>query len=221
MTRHHPFFTLMTIAGMFVLSGCGNWSFGPACASNGSCSGSIPTAPSTALTGSLTDTVGDALPVAAVPPDVTGATLTVESGALIVDISFASGTFSTDRTAFSLFLDTDEKQTTGYQAAAGVGAEAYLTGWEYVIRGLHAADSTSAAIYHAEAIAGSSLTFVDTVAVTFPAAGRARVVVPLSRLGNDNGRLWFRFVALDKGVDGVLRSADYMPEAGQASGIVR
>lgn len=135
--------------------------------------------------------------------------------------AFAPGTLSTLRTAFSLYLDTDEKQATGYQAPAGVGADAYLTGWEYVIRGLHSAESTSAAIYRAEGTAGTSLTFVDNVDVTFPAADRARVTVPLSRLGNDNGRLWFRFVALDRGVDAVLRSADYMPEAGQASGLVR
>jgi hypothetical protein len=218
MSLRHPFFTLMTIAGLFALSGCGDLGFGTMC-SNGACS-PIPTAPTTP-TGSLTDAVGDALPVAAVPPDVTGATLTIEGGALVADLTFVPETFSSIRTAFSLYLDTDEKQNTGYQAPSGTGADAYLIGWEYVIRGLHTAVPSSAAIYRADGTRGSTLTFVDNVDVTFPARDRVRITVPLNRLGNDNGRLWFRVEVLDKGADAVLRAADYMPEAGQASGIVR
>lgn len=194
-----------------------------------SCGGSTtPTAPATgarSLTGTVTDPIGDALVVPGVPtsPDLAGATLEVDGGNLTITVSYAPGTMSQGRTLFLAFLDTDENPATGnpgIPAASGV-ADADQIGWEYQIGGVDPVGSGRASVLRATG-SGNTLT-LNSVPVTFPNADQIRVVVPMSALGNDDGRMTFKIIGFPW-LDSQPPSAtavDDMPDLAAAPGAVR
>jgi hypothetical protein len=200
------------------------------------CGGSSTTAPSTTpvtLHGEVSDPIGDAVltpvirngvvmtPVVPVLPDLVAATVDVSSGNLTVTVSFASGTLSRADTAFCLLLDTDENPATGN---AGSGTDSATFGWDYSVCAVDPRGSTTAQI--ARALGPSQpgqIMPVGSSSATFPSADQARVTVPLSLLGNGNGRLAFKVISMQWVDAPIVNTAviDWMPDVGLPPGLVR
>jgi len=182
---------------------------------------SAPSAPPV-LTGTTTDPAGDAIarPGVAVVPDLVGATLQATGGNLTITISFAPGTLSQSQTLWSVTLDTDENPATGSPGSDSGGGDAALLGADYVVYGVAPRGSTQAIVLRATG--PNQFVTVGTVAATFPAADQVRAVVPLSLLGNDDGRLKFKVVCSQYLSDTTATGiTDYMPDLGQPPGVVR
>jgi len=190
-----------------------------ACGSKGP---SAPSPTSVTLRGTVNDPVGDRLSAlgVSIPPDLASATIDVSGGNATILITFAPGTLERTFTLFSVLLDTDENPATGN---AGIGADATTFGWDYSISGVNPQGSTTAQIVRALGpgqpgqVAG-----VGTATVTFPAADQARVTVPLSLLGNDDGRMSFKVICQQwiapPNATGVL---DWMPDIGLPPALIR
>lgn len=188
-----------------------------------------PTSVSTALSGSVTDPVGDAVnlpvfrnggsvtPIVPVLPDLAAATLAVSGGRLTATISFAPGTLSHTDTFACLMLDTDENASTGTPSAGGD----VRLGFDYSVCAVLPRASTTAQISN---LAGPTAVGVGTAPATFPGANQIQFTVPLSMLGNDDGRMAFKVNALQWVDDPVVFNSgviDVMPDLGVAAGLVR
>jgi hypothetical protein len=192
------------------------------------CSSSTqPTTPSgpTSLIGTVTDRIGDALVVPGVPvsPDLTMGALEVGGGNLTITVSYASGTMSQTRSLFFAYLDTDENPATGNPGIPAVGgvADANLIEWEYAIGGVDPADSGRASVLRATGTGGTVT--LSSIPVTFPSPDQIRVVVPMSLLGNVDGRMNFKIASFQwLGPQPPTSSVlDYMPDLGASPGVVR
>jgi hypothetical protein len=153
------------------------------------CTGST-TAPSStqAIRGDDSDPAGDAVSDARVPvaPDLVRATADVAAGNITFVMQFAPGTLDRQTTRVSVLLDTDQDGSTGIRQASGIGADYNID---------LAAGTSQAAITRADpascAAQLSCFVSVGSAAVTF-IADSVQVIVPLSLLGNDDGRLSFQ-----------------------------
>jgi hypothetical protein len=153
------------------------------------CSDSTP-APSSiqAIHGEVSDPAGDASPDPRVPvaPDLVHATADVSSGNITFIIQFAPGTFDRQATRVSVLLDTDQVGSTGIQQSSGIGADF----------GIDLAAGTNQATVTKADPAGcaahlSCFVSVGTVPLTL-SGDSMQVAIPLSLLGNDDGRLSFQ-----------------------------
>ena len=203
-----------------------------ACGSSGS-----PPSPSSltpTLQGTVTDPAGDslpALPLVPISPDLVSATIEVNGGNLIVTVSFAPGTLSSTQTVWYAALDTDENVNTGRPgvpaSAPGNFSDTGLVGVDYEIAAVYPRNSNQVTIFRVTGTPPIQPTIVGTAAVTFPSAEIARVTVPLALLGNDDGRMkfkvecqqWLTDSSTTIGLSGSM--LDYMPNLGEAAGIVR
>jgi hypothetical protein len=202
----------------------------------GGCGGPTPATPSTTspgLHGQVSDPVGDTVitpvirngvvmtPIVPIPPDLVAATIDVSSGTLTATVSFSPGTLSHADTMFCVLLDTDESPATGN---AGSGADSATFAWDYSICAVDPRGSTTSQI--ARALGPSQpgqVMPVTSSSATFPNADQSRVTVPLSVLGNSNGRLAFK-VIVRQWVDAPFVNTDvvdWMPNVGQPPGLVR
>ena len=121
----------------------------------------------------------------------------VVAGSVAFKLRLRSDTFDPATTRFAIDLDTDQDQSTG-----GSGLEYYIFIFPAGGRGADVARTTN-----------TSYTVVGTVAVAFVTDG-CDVTVPLSLLGNDDGRLDLRVrVYAEPALPLVL---DLMPDAGLA-----
>jgi hypothetical protein len=153
------------------------------------CSGSTA-APSSTQTvrGEVSDPTGDALSDPRVPaaPDLVHATADVVAGNITFVIQFAPGTLDRQTTRVSVLLDTDQDGSTGIRQASGIGADYDID---------LAAGTSQAAITKADpascAARQSCFVSAGSMAVTVT-ADSVQVTVPLSLLGNDDGRLSFQ-----------------------------
>jgi hypothetical protein len=153
--------------------------------------GSSPTTPSrTANTfhAEVTDAASDAVVSAAVPtpPDLIHGTLDVGGGNLTVTVQFAPGTLSPS-TVVTILLDTDQNPATGF-VATGYGID----------YGLSLYASTEAFIQKANpsscASGGNCYTYLATASISLGTDTMA-TTIPLSTLGNADGRLNYRVFA--------------------------
>lgn len=197
------------VAGLLALAACG-----------GSGTPSSPSSPST-LVGTVTDPVGDTVSTSlgGVSPDLVSGTIDISGGNLALTISFAPGTLSPTHTLFNANLDTDENAATGFPSQPGA------LGVDYFIRGVVPRNSTRATVSHV-AGNGSCLavpcTVVGTSSVTFPTADQVRVTIPLTSLGNDDGRMKFEVIVLQHLTDDTTtETLDRMPDRDRAPGVVR
>jgi hypothetical protein len=172
------------------------------------------------------DAKGDSKPsvLLATPPDLVGATFEVKDGNLMITVAFAPGT-ATDRTGVTIHLDTDEDVKTG---APPWKDDSKPIGADYVIRGVQPHLATRAALTH-ERGPGDSL-FSGPLDVTLPTTDQRQIVVPLARLGNDDGRMKFRiecYQVIDAAQSGgastqtILPALDVLPDLGKSAGAVR
>jgi hypothetical protein len=199
---------MITPAVVLTLAACGS---GPA----------QPSAPSP--TASVTDPIGDAVPrpSVALSPDLTAATATVADGALTITVSFAPGTFSQSDTLTSITLDVDENPASGSPGIDSGATDRSQMGTDYVINAVAPRGSTQAVVLRA---VGNVYQFVPAgaAAVTFPASNQMRVTVPLSVLGNDDGRMKFKVTAAQYLSDTTTTGiTDFMPDAGLAPAAIR
>jgi hypothetical protein len=175
------------------------------------CSGSAssPATPFSApLTATVTDAAGDALADSRVaqPPDLVQASADASGGNITFLIKFASGTLDRLSTRVSVLLDTDQNPAIGIAEPDGLGADYGID---------LAAVTGQATITKADSVACqarlSCFTSIGSVPLTFVTDG-LQVTVPLSMLGNDDGRMNFQVSAY------VIVAAltpvvfDYMPE---------
>ena len=202
----------------------------------GGCGGPTPATPSTtspALHGQVSDPVGDAVvtpvirngvvmtPVVPILPDLVAATIDVSSGNLTATVSFAPGTLSHADTVFCVLLDTDENSATGN---SGSGQDRATFGWDYSLCAVDPRGSTTSQI--ARALGPSQpgqIMPVTSSSTTFPSADQSRLTVPLSLLGNGNGRLAFKVISM-QWVDAPIGSTaviDWMPDVGLPPALVR
>jgi hypothetical protein len=129
-------------------------------------------------------------------PDIVLGIVDVEAGNVVFRLRHRSGTFDSASARFTIDLDTDQNGSTG------------ASGFEFYVfifpgdRGADVARTTS-----------TSYTVVGTVPVSFVADG-CDVTVPLSLLGDDDGRFDFRVrVYAEPALPIVL---DFMPDVGLA-----
>jgi hypothetical protein len=163
------------------------------------------------FSGQVTDPRGDSTAGnrLANPPDLTAAEIVVAGGTLTLTVTFA----------------TDEDGKTGvpvfYREREPIGAD-------YVIRGLQPRDPSHAALTHDTS--ATQQTFLGILDVTSPSPNERRYVIPLSRLGGDDGRLKFKMecdFAVAESQDGsssaqtMLMGLDQMPDRDKRPGLVR
>lgn len=189
------------------------------------------TAPSSStptLTGSVADAAGDTVifpvlrngisvtPVVPIPPDLVSGTVSISGGNLTATIGFAPGTLSHSDSFACLMLDVDENPGTGNPPPGGDPP----LGYDYSVCAVSPRGSTSAQISQ---LSGGLATGIGTVGVTFPTADSLRFTVPMSLLGNDDGRLAFKIVSMQWVDAPVLNTAaiDWMPDLARAAGLVR
>ena len=215
--------TLLMLAPVFCLSGCSN---------DSPTTPSTPPAPSRGIFAEVTDATGDAQarPLAGVPipPDFVGATIEAKDGLLTATVSFAAGTMSQANTRWVIRLDIDQNPATGAHRGSASDPDP-LIGYEYIIGFISSPGLAQTDILRMRFDANVRLWFSDTIGtaeVTFPTANQARTVIPLTLLGNDDGRLAFRFEASQWGIStsGNLNrqpSLDSMPNDGVAPGVTQ
>jgi len=211
--------TFLTVVAVFCLSGCG---------SKGS-----PTAPSTpspapsrGIFADVTDPIGDAQarPLAGVsfPPDLVGATLEAKDGVLTVTISFAAGTMSQSNTRWLMWLDLDQNPATGAHNGEAVNEDP-LIGYEYIVSFRSPPGGTQVDVLRMRFDANMRRWFSDTIGtaaeVTFPTVNQSRTVIPLTLLGNDDGRLAFMIIGQQWGIStsgsqNLQPGIDYLPNRG-------
>lgn len=204
-----------------------------ACSSSSAPSTTTPQ--SATLTGSVTDPVGDTVitpvfrngvlvtPVVLLPlPDLVAGTVTVDGGSLTVTVSFAQGTLSHADTFFCVLFDTDENPATGNLGSAG---DEGTFGWDYSICAPDRRGSMAAVVSRALGPSQpGQVAAVGSASLVFPSADQGRVTVPLSLLGNDDGRMAFKVHAMQWVDDPVVFNTgiiDFMPDVGRPSGLVR
>jgi hypothetical protein len=156
-------------------------------------------------------------PVVPIPPDLVGATIDVRGGNLTATISFAPGTLSHTNTFACFMLDVDENASTGSPAPGGDQS----LGYDYSICAVVPRGSTTAQVSQ---LGGGVATGIGSVPVTFPTPDQMRFVVPLSLLGNDDGRMAFKVDAMQFVDDPIIfntAAVDWMPDLTRAAALVR
>jgi hypothetical protein len=157
------------------------------------CSGSTtaPSANAQTLHGEVSDPTGDALsdPRVPVSPDLVHATVNVAAGNIAFVVQLAPGTLNRQTTRVTVLLDTDQDGSTGIRQADGLGAD----------YGLDLAASTGQASVNKADPAGCAVHLscfnpIGSAVITFVPDGM-QVTVPLSLLGNGDGRMSFQLNA--------------------------
>jgi hypothetical protein len=190
------------------------------------CTGSgAPVTPSVTiqtLTGRLTDPAGDAVPrpSIAVAPDLVSALVEVTGGTMTISIALASGTLSPSQTMCSVLFDTDENAATGSPGVDSSASDAALIGVDYSINAVSPRGSMQAQLYRATG--PNQFTVIGTAGVLFVGPDQFRIGVPLTALGNDDGRLRFSLDCAQWLTDTTTTGVtDYMPDLGTPPALVR
>jgi hypothetical protein len=169
-----------------------------------------PAAP-TGPTVSVTDVTGDAgSAINTVPaPDLTAATLTLGENTIVADVTLASGTLSQALTNVIIVFDVDESASTGAPGIDAAGDDAAGFGTDYFVQCVGG---------QCEVRTGSGLTVTGTVSASYPGSGQMHVVVPLTMIGNDDGRLRFKVLTRQTLAGGSTTGVlDVMPNVGIAA----
>lgn len=185
-------------------------------------SSSSPSAPATpapsptprGLRGDVTDAIGDAgsFPGVAIPPDLRSASIEITAGNLmLVTVRFAPGTFNPATTFVQFELDVDQNPVTGSPFEA--------LGLDYIV-------DMGSSYYGGQAqvlrfVGGTQYQLVGTVPISVGVDG-IDVGIPLSLIGNDDGRLNFRVISSGYlGGDGFSTILDYAPDRGRPGAVVQ
>ena len=167
---------------------------------------------SSGLHGEITDPAGDTQSDARVriAPDLIRATADVGGGNITVVIHFAPGTFDHQTTRVSVLLDTDLNTSTGIAQRPGLGAD---YGIDLV------ASTTLANVTRADPAGCAAQLSCFNVAGSAPitvGTDSMQVTVPLSLLGNADGRMAFAMNAYVLVATATAVVFDVMPDANQS-----
>lgn len=215
--RTFPLRAFTLTIGVLTLASCGSTNSTPT-----SPSGSTPPA------ASVTDPVGDTVvlpvlrsgvlltPFVAVPPDLVAATVTANAGSVTATVSFAPGTLSRTDTFACVMLDVDENAATGSPSAGGD----VRLGYDYSVCAVVPRGSATAQVSRLDATGAVG---IGSAPATFVSTDQFRVTVPLSLLGNDDGRVAFKVSSMQWVDEPILNTGaiDWMPDLGRAAGLVR
>jgi hypothetical protein len=177
---------IFPLIGVFVAAtACGSSSTTP----SGTVSTTTPSGSVNTFHAEVTDAAGDAVVSAAVPtpPDLIHGTLDVGGGNLTVTFQFAPGTLSRPSTVVTILLDTDQNPATGFNDTGyGIdyGVSLYAS-TEAFIQKANPSSCASGGNCYTPVGAASIRLGTDTMATT----------IPLSMLGNADGRLNYRVFA--------------------------
>jgi hypothetical protein len=156
----------------------------------------------------VADPAGDAAVSAAVPtpPDLIHGSVDVGGGSLTVTIQFAPGTLNRASTLLTIQLDTDQNPATGIPAANGVGIDYVLS--MYGPTGTIVQQATPATC----ANGGACYTQVGTASLGL-GTDTMTTTIPLSMLGNADGRLNYRvFASVPQPAPTPTITTDVMPD---------
>jgi hypothetical protein len=178
------------------------------------CGGSTtgPSATPPTLHGEVSDPIGDVgdrpYPNVANPPDLVHATADVVAGNITFTVQLAPGTFDPGTTLLIINLDTDQNPSTG-QAPDGV---------DYIVS---MGDGQGNQALIGKYTGPLNFSTVGNAPVSFMADGMT-VTVPLSLLGNADGRMNFRVTSFIH-LPGMLTSAalDSLPDSSLPPGRVQ
>jgi hypothetical protein len=176
----------------------------------------------TALVGSAFDPTSDST-----LGDLVSAALTVDGGNLTVEVRYTPSTFNPTKSNVAVLLDVDQNNATGQPGIdGGCSRDTAYIGSEYLLD-IGSQGSTPARIYQYSYPPCNALTQVGTASITILNNGTAdngyKITVPLSLLGNDDGRLKFKVISSEQinppapGNTGIL---DVMPDEGTPAGVV-
>jgi hypothetical protein len=172
---------------------------------------------SSGLRGEITDPAADTQPDARVriAPDLIRATADVGGGNITLVIQFASGTFDHQTTRVSVLLDTDLNMSTGIAPRQGLGADygIDLSAATTLANVTRADPSGCAAQLSCFNVVGSAPITVGTDSM--------QVVVPLSLLGNADGRMAFAMNSYVLVATATAVVFDFMPDANQVPGRIQ
>lgn len=191
-----------------------------ACLSAPGCGGSpaspapLPTPPPTpppcaglVLSAVMSDPAGDVW--LSTNPDLVGFRAAVADCQLTLTITFAPGTLSPGKAAWQVSLDTDENAATGFPGRDAGNTDAAAMGAEYFVE--RDTDDSIARVKAPWVPAANG-----TVPVTI-AGNQLVLVLPLTMLGNDDGRMVFSVIVsrvLGPGANTAI--LDYLPDRGAA-----
>ena len=166
---------LSLLIGVFVATACGS-------------SSTTPSSTANTFHAEVAEAAGDAVVSAAVPtpPDLIHGTLDVGAGNLRVTFQFAPGTLSPS-TVVTILLDTDQNPATGFNDT-GYGIDDGFSLYASAAAFIQKANPPSCAS------GGNCYTYVGTASVSLGTDTLA-TTIPLSMLGNADGRLTYRVFA--------------------------
>ncbi|HEV8578010.1 MAG TPA: hypothetical protein VGX68_02915 [Thermoanaerobaculia bacterium] len=190
-----PAATFGCINGVAKIISCGI----AACASGGSFSGSV------------SDATGDS---GGTPVDLKKGSITVANGSAQLEVHFASSSFKNVAWLAQFDLDLDQNPATGHRGVDADGSwDRTLIGSEYIV---NLEGSPPTALVYKNTGVQNAFTFVGQRSATLLVDG-ARVSIPLSMLGGDEGIMSFKVISTVQ-PSGIR---DVMPNVGLAVGQVR
>jgi hypothetical protein len=131
----------------------------------------------------LTDLLGDASP----QHDLVSGTAEVLNDRIAFTVRFAEATFNPLNSQLFIYIDTDSSRTTGAPIDN-------VMGMDYFANASLDASATQATVFRCPTSSAACPNVAGSAPATFLADG-IRVTVPLSVLGNDDGKLRFRVYA--------------------------
>ncbi len=181
------------------------------------------------LYGETTDPIGD---VGAGDPDLASASIAVRNGYLELRVRLWSGTFDPVASGIVLFLDTDRNINTGFPGLRTDSlTDTTMIGSEFIVSAPTTCGQTGALVFqhlgdqYSDGLPNLSGLGIDTVPVSYHGdLNGFDVVIPLSLLGNIDGRLNYKVTSSKQlPIPGCLYSGllDAVPNVGTAPATVR
>jgi hypothetical protein len=178
------------------------------------CSGSTPASPSpgtgVSMHAEVTDPAGDVRqsPTGRPVPDLVRGTADVEGSNITFGARFAPGTFDPSGTWVLVNMDVDANRSTGVRIDLSMGIDYFLFAdleFSQTVASVHRCTSSSST---------DCPRSVGTAPISVVADG-VDITIPLSMLGNDDGRMLFRFYTQ------LLVDSDDMPDMFLSPGQLR
>ena len=144
-------------------------------------------------------------------PDLVAARVVVSEGNLFATIRYAPTTFVRDTTRTSLFLDIDDDPATRFSGVVASGRFVpWRAGTDYAIHARTPLEGADVRVFRSGRNAGEG-TEIGSAPVTYLSDGH-EFSVPLTLLGNDDGRMGVRVVAFVRLAGRTTASVDRLPD---------
>ena len=169
------------------------------------------------LRGDVTDPAGDTRSSpSGVAPDLRSGSIEINAAtnAMLISVRCAPGTFNSATTIVQFDLDLDQNPATG-SPFEGLGLE-------YIVNMGSPLNAGQAQVFRFVGGAGTGYQLVNVPLPVTVVADGIDVSIPLSVIGNDDGRMTFRVVtSVHLGGNTSTGILDYMPDSGAPAGVVQ